>query len=226
MWANFLSFLASVVYPPQPLVKHITFAVFACGLLLIGLLTQEQLEVFELHTDAGISYRWMSAHFVHLGFQHTLMNVAGALAIWLLCVSVLPANLLVTLLLLLPLGISAGLVGGAELPLSYRGFSGAIEGFFVVGVIWQWWLSRIFSVVLGAFVVGKLIVEQMPNFDDTYLMDSIGGLVSVDSHLYGVIVGVVCATLYLTFAYFKVPYFFAPWRCAWATTNRLSSEKK
>ncbi len=192
--------------------------VFMGILLLLSFLSEQQLEYLELHTHKSFSYQWLSAHFIHLGMQHTLINVAGATVVWFLCVSIVPARLLLAMLLLLPLGISAGLVM-TNTAMSYRGFSGAIEGFLVVGIIWQWWLSRSFALLLAFLVAGKLIVEQMPNFDDTYLLDSIGGLVAVDAHLYGVGGGLFLALVYLVLAYFKVPLFLAPWRMPWAINS-------
>ncbi|WP_053979538.1 rhombosortase [Marinagarivorans algicola] len=201
--------------------KHCGFMVFVSVLLLLGFLPEQQLQHLELHTYEHFSYRWLSAHFIHLGLQHAVMNVAGAIVVWLLCVSIVPTGLLLVMLLLLPVGVSLGLVM-TDSGMSYRGFSGAIEGFLVVGIIWHWWLSRRFSLLLGALVAGKLIIEQMPSFDNTYLLDSIGGLVAVDAHLYGVGGGLFLALVYLVLAYCNVPCFCAPWRMPWARSRHRS----
>lgn len=210
LWAN-------IFYPPQPLIKHICFLCFLFGLVVIGLLPEQILQLGELRTYENASHAWFSAHFIHLNFQHTVMNVAGALVIWLLCASLVPAALLLVLMIILPVSISLGLIFLSDSPLHYRGFSGMLEGFFIVGVIWQWWLSRTFSVILACFIVGKIITEQLPNFDDTYLMNSIGGLVAVDAHLYGFICGIACAFIYLVLAIVKVPFCIAPWQTPWSS---------
>ena len=210
---------ASIFHPPQPLKKHICFLCFLFILMLVGLLPEYMLERGELRTYENASYTWFSAHFIHLNFQHTLMNVAGALVIWLLCVFVVPTILLVILMIVLPVAISLGLIFLSDVHLHYRGFSGMLEGFFIVGVIWQWWLSRTFSVILACFIMGKIITEQLPSFDDTYLMNYIGGLVAVDAHLYGLMCGITCAFIYLVLAIVKVPFCVAPWQMTYSVNQ-------
>ncbi|HEY7774601.1 MAG TPA: rhombosortase [Marinagarivorans sp.] len=201
----------SALVPAQPLYKHVVFALFCVLVLALGFLPETAVNYLELRTSSGLSYRWFSAHYVHLGGLHAAMNVAGICVLWLLVVAYLPLRLLAILLLVLPFSISAGLFVSVAESSSYRGFSGALYGFFAAGIIWHWWLSRGFCILLGAFLLGKIVMEQLPGFDNTYLLSSIGGLVAVDSHLFGAISGSIVASVYLICAKLGLLGCNAPW---------------
>lgn len=202
--------------PPQPLIKHVFFVSFLCVMLLLGFLPESWLSALELliaqDKEAPMHYRWFTAHFVHLNMEHTVLNVAGSLVIWLLCVSVVPSALLLFLLFSVPVFISVGMLVDVESVWRYRGFSGVLEGFFIVGAIWQWWLNRLFSLLLVSFIFIKLYLEQRSDFNDAYLLDAIGGFVAVDAHLYGVLAAILCLVVYCLLALFNCPYCIAPWR--------------
>ena len=206
-----LKSMLGLIVPPQPLHKHVAFLLFCAILMGLGLCPQSIVEHLELRPLEPISYRWFSAHYVHLGAVHALMNVAGCAVLWLLVVAFLPGRILLVLLLVLPLCISFGLVLTATDAMSYRGFSGVIYGFYAAGVMWYWWESRLFSFLLGAFLIGKIILEQMPNFDNTYLLSSIGGLVAVDSHLWGAVGGMLVTVIFLLGAKLNLTGFPRPW---------------
>ena len=113
--------------------------------------------------------------------------------------------------MVLPFVISAGLSLTPQEFASYRGFSGAIYGFFAAGIIWHWWQQRFMTLVLALFLVGKLVMEQMPHFDNGYLLSSIGGLVAVDAHLYGAITGSFLVCAYILLAYLGLLGCRFPW---------------
>ncbi|BCD99121.1 rhombosortase [Marinagarivorans cellulosilyticus] len=207
----FISPILEAVVPSQPRYKHVAFLFFCVVLLVLGALPEVVIEALELHPLHAASYRWFTAHYVHLGPIHALMNVAGCVVLWLLVVAFLPGRILIVLLLVLPIVVSAALVFTASDAMSYRGFSGALYGFYAAGVIWYWWENRLFAALLGAFLMGKIVLEQMPHFDNTYLLDSIGGLVAVDAHLWGAIGGIVVVVLFLFGAKFNISGFLSPW---------------
>jgi rhomboid family GlyGly-CTERM serine protease len=204
--------LLATIIPAQPLAKHLAFLLFCVALIALGMLPEVLVESLELQPLEPLSYRWFSAHYVHLGAVHAWMNVGGSIVLWLLVVAFLPSRILIVLLLFLPFFISLGLTLGAENAMSYRGFSGAIYGFYAAGVIWYWWENRGFCFLIGLFLIGKIILEQMPNFDNTYLLSSIGGLVAVDSHLWGAVGGTVIAAFFLLGARLGIKGFPCPWR--------------
>jgi len=90
---------------------------------------------------------------------------------------------------------------------NYVGFSGVIYGMWVFGAMLtlrsQTWLSA--AVII--LIVGAVIQQQSNSFDITYLQGWIGGNVIVNSHLYGLISGILCAiAMYIksyVSAYFK-----------------------
>ena len=199
------------IVPQQHPKKHIYFGVFVVLLLGLGLLPESWLQVLEYSYAKGFSWRWITGHYVHLGFYHALMNTAGAIVLWLLVVAYVPSLLLCALLLILPVAISAGLSLQPTDFLSYRGFSGALYGFFAAGIMWGWWQQRLLASVLSIFLIGKITLEQKPNFDYCYLLSTIGGLVAVDAHLYGAMVGAICTATYFLLAILGVPYCYRPW---------------
>lgn len=199
-WSAF-NLMALGIVPDQPLYKHIAFLVFVALLLIFGVLPESALQILQLPFDGEFSWRWYSAHFIHLNFKHALMNAGGTLLIWLLVCAFLPSRLLLVLLLVLPFFISFGLNSAVQEFASYRGFSGAIYGFFAAGIVWYWWQQRLMTVVLALFLVGKLWMEQMPHFDNSYLLNAIGGFVAVDAHLYGALAGLLVTLVYILLAY-------------------------
>jgi hypothetical protein len=86
----------------------------------LGTLPETIIEVLELQPLEPISYRWFSAHYVHLGAVHAWMNVAGCVVLWLLVVAFLPLRILIALLFVLPLFISIGLTLTADNSMTYR----------------------------------------------------------------------------------------------------------
>jgi hypothetical protein len=68
-----------------------------------------------------------------------------------------------------------------------------------------------FCFLMGLFLVGKIILEQMPDFDNTYLLSSIGGLVAVDSHLWGAIGGTIVTVFFVLGAKLGIKGFPRPW---------------
>ncbi|MCK2094551.1 rhombosortase [Thauera aromatica] len=128
-------------------------------------------------------WRLLTAHFVHLGWHHTLLNVAGVL----LCCALTPDvfdRRAAWRIVGLALGISLGLWGLSPDALPYVGLSGVLYGLFVLGLapkalrrdpwagvslalitgwmLWQWW-------------AGALPAEER----------LIGGRVISIAHLYG-----------------------------------------
>lgn len=209
---SLLGFIKALI-PKQHWLKHIGFVLFLAVLLVLGIFPQEWLQGLEFHYSSTLSWRWYTAHFVHLTPFHALMNVAGAGALWLLIVAYAPTRLLLSGLLVLPWIVSAGLYhsGVSENMVSYRGFSGILYGFYFMGAFFTFWKERLTATVLLFFLVIKISVEQQPSFDNGYLMDDIGGWVAVDAHFFGLIGGVVMVLIYCLLAYFRKAGCTLPW---------------
>lgn len=138
----------------------------------------------------GEIWRLWSAHIVHLGWSHYVLNAAGLLLVWALfhhaasiagwCWHFLSAGLTVSLGLL---WLNPDLAW-------YVGLSGILHALFVAGLLadMRGYGSLGWLVLLG--FAGKIIFEQaygpLPGSEH-----SAGGAVVVDAHLYGAIAGVV-----------------------------------
>lgn len=145
---------------------------------------------------AGELWRILSAHVVHLGWKHLLMNMAGLALIWLLFGRLLTTLHWAVVVTACALAVSLGLLAFHPGIGWYVGMSGVLHGMFLAGALAS--LShgyRAEALLLGLVVV-KLIWEQLygPLASSEELA---GGIVVVDAHLYGALAGVVVAATIL-----------------------------
>ncbi|MDJ0794417.1 MAG: rhombosortase [Woeseiaceae bacterium] len=143
---------------------------------------------------AGQMWRLLTGHFVHLGWTHSVLNLAGlALVVWLV-------GTVFTWLRWLYIGfvsiaaIDAGLwLFNTDLDW-YVGLSGMLHGLLAAGLLPRLLQRDRESMVLAVFVLAKLVWEQvggpLPGSESTS-----GGTVIVDAHLYGVIGGLLAGAL-------------------------------
>lgn len=192
--------------------RHAPMLLFVLGVMLLGLLPEALLSHLEFYYAEGLSWRWFTAHFIHLGYHHLLLNMAGVVVMWFLAVMYVPRGLLLLLVVSLPLLISAGLylLGSPDNISGYRGFSGAIYGFMVAGSAYLYRRDAWVAIGLLGFVIVKIIFEQLPSFDANYMQQTIGGAVEENSHLFGAVFGFFITMLYVALAVRKVPGFVKP----------------
>lgn len=132
----------------------------------------------------GEYWRLLTGHFVHLGYQHLLLNLAGLLLVWLLvgrhhntrqwyavsatCIAVMSLGFWIL---------------DADMRW-YVGLSGLLHGLLLAGGISGIRSLPAESMVICAVVVGKLLYEQLagplPGSESVA-----GGTVIVNAHLYG-----------------------------------------
>ncbi|MGQ0587867.1 MAG: rhombosortase [Gammaproteobacteria bacterium] len=134
---------------------------------------------------AGEWWRLLSGNFVHLGWWHLFLNELGVLMLVLLCPEPLSWPVWLRRLVLIGLGMGAGLYFFVPEEHWYVGLSGVIHGLFVLGLGRQIVAERDL-IALGClgFLVGKVaweLVAGVPVSDEA----AIGGRVLVESHLYG-----------------------------------------
>ena len=175
-------------------------------LLLIGLLViaagiagdsgRMALRYDRVAVDSGEWWRLLSSHFVHLGWPHVLLNLAGLTLVVLLFPREYRAGQWLVLVVVCIMGISAGFVLLRPDLSWYVGLSGVLHGLFLAGAMR--WISRreVEGYLLGAFLVIKLVWEQFHGALPLSV-SSAGGPVVVDSHLYGALAGSVVALLFL-----------------------------
>lgn len=143
----------------------------------------------------GQWWRLYSGNWVHFGWYHTAMNVLGLGLVgitlfarknevaWLLGLLLIPSVVGLSLFLYYP---------NVE---EYRGFSAAIYGLLALGLILEWRHNPWVNSAALVFLFGKIVAEQMPDYDVDYLKEQIGVAVAIEAHLWGVAAGVSLALM-------------------------------
>ncbi|MCU7813503.1 MAG: rhombosortase [Candidatus Thiodiazotropha sp. (ex Notomyrtea botanica)] len=172
---------------------HCPLAITAVCIIL-GLLPERFQDLLQYELSAiqtGEWWRLVTGHFVHLGWEHTVMNLAG---LWLISHLFLSAEMRMKSwcywLPALALGTSAGLLLWSPEVAWYRGLSGVLHGVLVYLLLRQVWRQPRWSVLGLLLIAGKLTWEQLtgplPGSESW-----VDGRVIVDAHLYGGIGGVL-----------------------------------
>ena len=145
---------------------------------------------------AGELWRLLSGHFVHLGWSHLLLNLAGLALVawlvggrfswrrWLLIGAISVAAIDIGFWFLYPnLGW-------------YVGLSGMLYGLLIAGLLAGVLQRDREAIILSVFIVAKIAWEQLmgplPGSESTT-----GGRVIVEAHLYGALGGLLGAALCL-----------------------------
>ena len=142
---------------------------------------------------AGEWWRLATAHFVHLGWSHTLLNLAGIGLVWMLFARALSGWHGVRVLLASMAAIDAGFLLNEPQLDWYVGFSGALHGLFAAGVVAAIAAREREGWLLGAMLAAKLVWEQWAG-PVPFTEAVAGGPVVESAHLYGTIGG-LCAQL-------------------------------
>ena len=140
----------------------------------------------------GQPWRFLSGHFVHLGWSHLLLNLAGlALIAWIVGRAWDRLGWLLVSL------VSIAVIGVGFWTLNprlewYVGLSGLLHGLLAAGLVVGIARRETESIVLAVLVAGKLAWEQfagpLPGSEGAS-----GGAVIVDAHLYGAVGGILAA---------------------------------
>jgi rhomboid family GlyGly-CTERM serine protease len=149
--------------------------------------------------EAGQYWRLLSGNFVHLGAWHLFLNEMGLLVLVLLCPEKLDWRVWLRRLVLVGLGMSAGLYFFVPGTAWYVGMSGVIHGLFVLGLGRQVVTQRdLIAAACLAYLVGKIaweMVAGVPVSDEA----AIGGKVLVESHLYGSLSALIYGLIFRAF---------------------------
>lgn len=147
---------------------------------------------------AGEVWRVVTGHMAHLNVQHGLMNVVG---FWACCYFFSDVYRLRYFFVWLLLGTPAlsVLMLYFDAPIQhYVGLSGMLYGWLmfaiIVGFRTQPRLHLLGFIVLAA----RVTWEQTSQYDTAYLMETVGGIVYVNAHFYGVLIGTVMAAFVLS----------------------------
>ena len=137
----------------------------------------------------GEWWRAITAHFVHLDAQHTLLNLLGLVLMWALFARDFSPLRWLAIYLAASLSISVCLWFFDPQVTWYRGTSGALHGVMTAGTLAHLRRRDLVAWILVLFIAAKLSYEQLAGampFQDA-------GTTVVDAHLYGALGGLVMA---------------------------------
>jgi rhomboid family GlyGly-CTERM serine protease len=143
----------------------------------------------------GEIWRWLTGHFVHLGWQHLVLNLVGLALVWLLV-----GRRYGTKQWLYIIAISIAATGAGFWWLDtdlrwYVGLSGIMHGLLLAGAIqgfrWKPWESAAICVLIVAKLAYEQLIGPLPGSEI-----AAGGAVVVSAHLYGAAGGLLGAALY------------------------------
>ncbi len=143
---------------------------------------------------AGSPWSLLSGNFVHLGWSHLGMNLAGLALVAALVWERFRAPEWAFLIVACSLVVGTGLLLLNPEVRWYVGFSGTLHGLLVAGCIADLRVWPRSAALLLAGVTAKLVWEQvsgaLPGSESVA-----GGFVIVDAHLYGAVAGAVLGAL-------------------------------
>lgn len=134
-------------------------------------------------------WRLFSGHFVHLNFTHMVMNGVGFLLALLVVGKALGVLSWLACTVSIMLFIALSLFFLSTDVAWYVGFSGVLHGILALGLGLNFVAGDRVHGVAFVLLLAKVIREQLPSFDVFHMLDTIGGAVVVQAHLYGVISG-------------------------------------
>ena len=158
-------------------------------------------EYFRYQQDAvagGQLWRILTAHWVHVGWMHLLLNSLSLVICVLLTSPGWSARRWLAVTLVMGLGISLLLMINNPEIRDYAGHSGILYGLYVLGALSLYPRDRLIAVLVIAAIVIKVLMEQF-SFYDFNTSSLIGARVVVDAHLYGLLTAIAIALLWATY---------------------------
>src|SRR6267154_6097550 len=167
----------------------------ACAVLLLPVLAgdagREALRYDRTALAAGQWWRLLTAHIVHLDFNHAALNSLGLVLMWALFARDYRPRQWLAIVLGSVAAIDAGLWLRDSTIAWYVGSSGALHGVMAAGTLAHLRRRDLDGWILAAFILLKLSYEQWTGA--LPFADSGAGVV-VDAHLYGALAGFAVAT--------------------------------
>jgi rhomboid family GlyGly-CTERM serine protease len=166
----------------------------ACAVLYLPELGGDTARELLRYDRAGLAahqwWRLLTAHFVHLDFEHAALNSLGLVLMWALFVRDYKPGPWILIALSAIAAIDAGLWLRDSTVAWYVGSSGALHGVMAAGTLAHLRRRDLDGWVLATFIVVKLAFEQ--HIGALPFAESDAGVV-VDAHLYGTLGGAVTA---------------------------------
>jgi rhomboid family GlyGly-CTERM serine protease len=165
-----------------------------CALLLLPVLAgeagREAMRYERTALAAGEWWRLVSAHIVHLDFDHAVLNSLGLVLMWALFARDYRPHQWLVIVLGAMAAIDAGLWLRDSTVVWYVGSSGALHGVMAAGTLAHLRRRDLDGWILAAFIVVKLAYEQSAGA--LPFSESHAGVV-VDAHLFGALGGAAIA---------------------------------
>lgn len=162
----------------------------ACALLVLPELGSEPLRnAWRYERDAVAAGEWwrlVTAHLVHLDFEHAVLNALGLVLMWALFARDYRASGWLVIVLASVLVIDAGFWFRDRSLEWYVGSSGALHGVMAAGTVAHLLRRDLDGWILAAFIVVKLAYEQ---WTGSLPFAEGGAAVIVNAHLYGALGG-------------------------------------
>ncbi len=143
----------------------------------------------------GEYWRILTGHFVHLGYTHLVLNLAGLVLVWLLVGRYFDTVRWLLILAVILATISAAFWLVDTNLLWYVGLSGVLHGLLVAGTIRGFRELPSESAIIVIILVVKIGWEQVAG-PVPGSASVAGGAVVVNAHLYGAVGGGVAAALF------------------------------
>ena len=155
------------------------------------MLNQDWFQFARAEIQMGQWWRFLTANFVHLSWQHLGMNALGLVLIYALFPNVLQWNAWIVVLLLTSLSVTFGIWLFNPDIVWYVGLSGALHGILVILLVLDYVTHQHrLNILLFIAVLTKLIWEMwvgpVPGSETTA-----GGPVVVQAHSYGFFGGIL-----------------------------------
>lgn len=147
---------------------------------------------------AGEWWRLITAHVVHLGWSHLVLNLLGLALMWALFAADYTLRQWLIILAGSIIAMDAGFLLLNPNLEWYVGLSGALHGVMAAGTVAHLRRREPDAWILAVFLVAKLVYEQVAGVMP-YTAHTAGGPVVVDAHLYGAI-GALIVVAALMFA--------------------------
>ena len=161
------------------------------GLSLMPDSLHSLLELRHRPVQNGEWWRLYTCHFVHLSFNHTLLNLAGYSIVAFSFREEISALRELTMLAIATSAVGFGIYYLNPEMYSYVGLSGAIYGVLVAFVIIGYNQTPLIASGFLGFIVIKFIYEAAIGGASPETEAFIGGKVASDSHLYGALSGIL-----------------------------------
>lgn len=143
----------------------------------------------------GEWYRLVTGNLVHLNVNHMLMNLSVYILAALLFQNTVSLTQWHCAFGMCFIAVGLGLWLFSEPVQNYVGLSGALYGIIIFGVIVNVRENVMVYLLVYGVIVYKVTVQQFPSYDPAEMKSFIGGNVIASAHLYGLVMGHVCAAM-------------------------------